>query len=321
MELVAWIAVCKFQCKLEGGFVRDWIVAGYSTPPSNPGQWIDYKPNRSGQLIPMIRREVVPTDLDCHLPLHIRFDMDRFQDQLYKFGFECKVYREDWRYVLLIDEKAPTGPFTMDLIEPHVALTHDRIDFDVSNLSLEKDYPREVGMRIDITQSPYCIQMETIVENILHKRFQVLRPIDWLVQDRIDKMVQRGWTETGIRLNYIPPPPVKYHAVLAPLPPASTLYKALEQTMKSKISASVQILSIEEIRNPLLQDTYEAMKKVIARECPRHDPNERELFHGTKNVAVAGIVEIGFDDRRALSDRAWGECNLRSTHFVMASNV
>ncbi len=26
MEVVAWIAVCKFQCKLEGGFVRDWVV-------------------------------------------------------------------------------------------------------------------------------------------------------------------------------------------------------------------------------------------------------------------------------------------------------
>ncbi|CAF1652229.1 unnamed protein product [Didymodactylos carnosus] len=27
MEIVAWTAVCKFHCKLEGGFVRDWILA------------------------------------------------------------------------------------------------------------------------------------------------------------------------------------------------------------------------------------------------------------------------------------------------------
>jgi hypothetical protein len=26
MAVVAWIAVCKFGCKLEGGFVRDWFV-------------------------------------------------------------------------------------------------------------------------------------------------------------------------------------------------------------------------------------------------------------------------------------------------------
>ncbi len=115
-------------------------------------------------------KEVVPADLDCHLSVHHYFDIERFLDELHKFNIVWKVFREDWGYALLIDENAPTGPFTMDLIEPHVALTHDRIDFDVSNLSLEKDYPREIGMRIDITASPYLIQLETVVENIIKKR-------------------------------------------------------------------------------------------------------------------------------------------------------
>jgi hypothetical protein len=26
MEVVAWLAVTKYRCKLEGGFLRDWIV-------------------------------------------------------------------------------------------------------------------------------------------------------------------------------------------------------------------------------------------------------------------------------------------------------
>jgi hypothetical protein len=26
MEVVAWLAVTKYRCRLEGGFVRDWIV-------------------------------------------------------------------------------------------------------------------------------------------------------------------------------------------------------------------------------------------------------------------------------------------------------
>ena len=60
--------------------------------------------------------------------------------KLYKYGITCSYSREEWRYVLLFDENETTGPFIMDLIEPHVALTHDRIDFDVNNLSLEKDY-------------------------------------------------------------------------------------------------------------------------------------------------------------------------------------
>ena len=59
----------------------------------------------------------------------------------------------------------------MDLIEPHVALTHDRIDFDVNNLSVEKEYTRELGMRIDIQQKPYEIELETIVDNIKNKPF------------------------------------------------------------------------------------------------------------------------------------------------------
>ncbi|CAF4732592.1 unnamed protein product, partial [Rotaria socialis] len=29
MMAVAWIMVCKFDCKLYGGFVRDWIVGQY----------------------------------------------------------------------------------------------------------------------------------------------------------------------------------------------------------------------------------------------------------------------------------------------------
>ena len=32
-----------------------------------------------------------------------------------------EVYRGNWRYALLVDENTQTGPFTMDLIEPHIS--------------------------------------------------------------------------------------------------------------------------------------------------------------------------------------------------------
>jgi len=314
MEVVAWIAVCKFQCKLEGGFVRDWVVGNYKERPANllhnPKAWIEYQNNKNGVSIPYINKEVVPSDLDCHLPLNMYFDIDKFRDELYKFDIICTVKREDWRYVLLIDENAPTGPFTMDLIEPHVALTHDRIDFDVSNLSLEKDYPREIGMRIDITKSPHSIQLETIVENIKKKHFQVLRPIDKLVKDRIEKMILRKWTQIGEPNDYIPSPHPKHYALLVSLPSTSTLYQALLQKMQP-IGSSIKIISIEEIKNPLLEDAYESMKKIIARECPNHNPNEQKLFHGTKtDDAIKGIIEDGFDDRFFSPTGAWGKCIL-----------
>ena len=43
MEVVTWIAVCQFNCRISGGFVRDWIVGGYSSKPSSdidPSDWI-----------------------------------------------------------------------------------------------------------------------------------------------------------------------------------------------------------------------------------------------------------------------------------------
>jgi hypothetical protein len=56
-------------------------------------------------------------------------------------------------------------------------------------------------------------------------------------------------------------------------------------------------LSIEQIRNPLLEEAYLSMKQLIAKQCIGQNPNERELFHGTKGEAIDGILNDGFDDR------------------------
>jgi hypothetical protein len=326
MEVVAWIAVCKFGCKLEGGFVRDWVVGHYisrpANPPANPKDWIEYVKS-----IPGLNKEVVPCDLDCHLPSTMYFNVDKFQDELHKFDIACKVYPDKWRYVLLIDEDAPTGPFTMDLIEPHVALTQDRIDFDVNNLSLEKDYTHELGMRIDIEQKPYLHQLETVIEHIKSKCFQVMRPIDHQVAQRIDKMVNvRKWTQTGKPFSVVPEPHAQCHSMLVPLPYTSTLYQEVSQQIK-RIGASVQIDSIEQVKNPFLEDAYEAMKKLIAKQCAGSDPNERELFHGTKGEGINGIVEDGFDDRFFVSTGNWGKhsanhsTELRDSLFFYINNI
>ena len=197
----------------------------------------------------------------------------------------------------------------MDLIEPHVALTHDRIDFDVSNLVLERNYTRDLGMRIDIQQKPYSIELETIVDNIKNKRFQVLRPIDNRVTQRIHKMVDiRQWQQLGQPFNVIPNPHPRYNAVLVPLHYTSTLYQAVSQQMKW--IPGIRIVSIEQIKNPHLEEMYEGMKKLITRQCVKRIPNERELFHGTSGEAINGIVEDGFDDRYFSSSGLWGRLDL-----------
>ena len=295
MEVVAWIAVCQFGCRLEGGFVRDWIVGGYSQRPTNlennPKAWIQIK-----YPYPVLNKELVPSDLDCHLPSHNYFDIDKFQDKLHKYGFTCSVIRGDWKSVLLFDENEPTGPFTMELIEPHVALTHDRIDFDVNNLSLEKNYRYDLGMRVDITQRPYSIELETIVSNIRCKCFQVLRPEDKIMKERIEKMTLfRQWQRIGPILSILPALHWRCNFVLAPLPPLEPLHIEISNRMQNIPGITLQ--SIEQIRNPALEETYEGMKRIIQKQCQGANPNEQELFHGTRGDGINGIIEDGFDDR------------------------
>lgn len=295
MEVVAWIAVCKFDCRVEGGFVRDWVVGNYTARPGpDPSKWITPV---AGTPIPYLDKGLIPSDLDCHLPSRKYFDIDKFLDNLHKYQIEYTVVRENWRYVILLDEHAKTGPFTMDLIEPHVVFTQDRIDLDVSNLSLEKDYTKELGMRVDITYKPYSIELEAIVDNIKNKRFQVLRPVDKFVKERVEKMEKRGWTQLGEPMHVIPNPPPKYRVVVVSLPPSITLYETLVQKMRSNIGNQVQVLLIDQIKNPLLEEAYIAMKQLIAKQSKGENPNEQELFHGTKGDAIDGILNDGYDDR------------------------
>jgi hypothetical protein len=321
MEVVAWIGVCLFDCRLEGGFVRDWIVGNYSPKPTNLplNQWITFHPVNG---LPILNRDVVPSDLDLHLPALKQFDIEAFVDTLYGYEITAQIYRQDWRYVLLIDQHAKTGPFTIDLIEPHIALTHDRIDFDVSNLSLEKFYTRDLGMRVDITGGTHPIQLETIVENIRKKQFQVLRPIDGengpntsgTVAERIDKMKARGWTQFGEPWYFIPNPPPTYNAIRVPYPPTTTLYQNIVTAIQ-KISGA-QVLLIEQIKNPDIESFYENMKRIIARECPNDDPNERELFHGTSGDAIEGIINRGYDDRCFSPHGAWGKYTEKKEIYI-----
>lgn len=195
----------------------------------------------------------------------------------------------------------------MDLIEPHVALTHDRIDFDVNNLYLEKNYTREIGMRVDTQELPYSIDLESIVTNIKEKKLRVLRPIDKYLQERLEKMKTiRKWTQVGEPFLVVPSPHSHIISVVVPLPPSSDLYLDLAAKIKT-IGAGVQIKAIDQIRNPRLEGLYEYMKTNIAGQCPQSNPMERTLFHGTKPDAVQGITDYGFDDRYFSSSGLWGK--------------
>ncbi|CAF3669921.1 unnamed protein product [Rotaria socialis] len=136
MDVVAWIAVCNYDCLLQGSYVRDRIVANHMKRPKNqnPRTWVTFN-QQTG--LPQIVPDLVPADIDCHLPSGTYFDVQRFLDEMHRYEFKVERFRNHWRHVLLFDRNLPTGPFTMNLIEPHVALTHNRRDFDGNSLYVE----------------------------------------------------------------------------------------------------------------------------------------------------------------------------------------
>ncbi|CAF0889497.1 unnamed protein product [Rotaria sordida] len=287
MMAVAWIMVCKFDCRLYGGFVRDWIVGHFIGRPKNKtvDQWIQYD-NSTAHLHP----EIVPADLDCYLPAHGLSDIDEVLDELGKLQMTVNVHRDQWRYLLFVDQNTPTGPFTIDLIIPHIGIhKYDRIDFDVNNLYVEKNYTKHLGMRIDITYAPYSITLEKIVDNIRKKRFYLLAgvestPCGKVIVERIDKMKTRGWQQLDDALPpVVPSGGPSSNVELKPVPNSSSIYQKILQKMNSAFSGNkLEIVSIEEIKNAELQSMYEQARKQIQKQTSLSDGNEMMLYHGAK---------------------------------------
>lgn len=153
MAAFAWVAVTKHDAKLEGGFVRDYIVRGkdgvqrpampHAPNPAwriselhrtDPNSWVDL----DGSDIPRMKfPDITPADLDLQLPVTRKqvFDVQKFLDQLHKIGLSVDyIKRQGWRYSMVVDLHRSSGPFTVDIVEPHITLLHDMCDADVNNL-------------------------------------------------------------------------------------------------------------------------------------------------------------------------------------------
>ena len=101
-------------------------------------------------------------------------------------------HKDGWRYYAIFDRKAPTGPFTADLIEYYTHICHDMIDMDVSNLYIKRNYNKDLGMRIPLNNVKILennvsinIKLENVVQSCLDKQFKCLRTG---IDERVDKM-------------------------------------------------------------------------------------------------------------------------------------
>ena len=79
MAIVGRIAIMNFDCRVTGGFIRDWIING-ETPKTNLplDQWVQKtNPLTSFQTYD-IAEGILPKDLDIELPPGKYFDVSRF---------------------------------------------------------------------------------------------------------------------------------------------------------------------------------------------------------------------------------------------------
>eukprot|EP00667_Euglena_gracilis_P000291 EG_transcript_291 len=179
MEVVAFLAVTRFEACLWGAFVRDWVVGGWSTPLlSNDGA-------PEGTSTPKV---------DLWLSPHIYFDLQSFLSQLSNLGLEITSVNENPRCVAIEFDAGGTsqfGPFTAELTFPHMACCHVQLDLDVNNLYLVKDATQAIGLRLPL---PW-LSVPKILNRIQQRRFVVCKQRDADVANEVQKMVAQGWTE------------------------------------------------------------------------------------------------------------------------------
>eukprot|EP00047_Mylnosiga_fluctuans_P009655 m.12416 g.12416 ORF g.12416 m.12416 type:complete len:2363 (-) comp2729_c0_seq1:86-7174(-) len=291
MEVVARIAIQTFNCRVVGGFIRDWIVRGQKTHPSKAfPDWI-HKPG--GYITYDILDDVTPKDLDIELPMDTYFDVNRFVSEVRTHGIHVDFHEHvAQRHIFLFERER--GPFTADFIEPHFSVLHSRADFNVNIMCLVK-YPDLIGLK-----APYKptggppITVDDVIADCLKFQLLPLQLANRTIDLRIDKMRKRGWTILPT-VSIVPINP-KLDFTIVEVPkthPFFTKYATLLNGMKR---GAGKLLSMYEIRSSLVDGHYSAMKAEFEKVNGAGGANELELFHGTKDNAIQPILKGGFDD-------------------------
>ena len=301
MMVVARISILNFECRVSGGFVRDWIVRGFSKhPPNKPdplnpsslwdNDWVGPAGNVFIQYD--MKEGVIPKDIDAELPCDKYFDVYRFISDVRAAGIEVDYHQYvAQRHVFIFDVK--TGPFTVDFVDFHFAMLHTMADFDVNMLALMSPCENLVGLKVEASESGgAALSVDSIIGNILSEKLVVMRPRDNLVMGRIDKMKSRGWKLVE---------PDRIFQPVADQPNCATFLRVYdsdpdiqEHLQKFKKMKATDIV-VYRVQNSITQKLYDATKQRIV--AASGNANERVLYHGTKHDAVKCVIDKGFDSR------------------------
>ena len=208
MEAVTRIALQTFDCRVVGGFVRDWIVNGERKhPPKHvrPRDWVeigkDYeakqppdKPSSKAWIKWDFKDdiEVVPKDLDIELMTQY-FDVNRFIQEVTDCGIVVDHHEHiPQRHIFLFDKE--TGPFTADFIEPHFAALHTVGDFDVNCMCVSR-FPDQIGLKMKYTShNTETLDVNKVIANCRqHQLVPMQHPTSsGTMTTRSEKMAKRG---------------------------------------------------------------------------------------------------------------------------------
>ena len=149
MVAVAWILTNKYDCSVKGGFVRDWVVNGKEKLPKPPLNHI-IQPDPYTKFYKLADDTILPNDIDADMSPDKTFIFEKFKGDMNKLGITVEMLDDKWRYLIVFDREAPSGGFTMDLIQPFCYISHDRCDFDVNLMYLKSGHYNQIGLKIPL---------------------------------------------------------------------------------------------------------------------------------------------------------------------------
>jgi len=291
MEIVARIAVQIFNCKVVGGFVRDWVVNGERKHlPGPPSSWVEEP--KHGYVKYEIKEGVLPKDLDIEMSMEAYFDVNRFVQQVRDVGITVDYHEHiAQRHVFLFEVER--GPFTADFIEPHFAVLHTQGDFNVNQMCLVK-YPDLIGLKARTRPNDGGVELtvDNVITSCLKKELFTMQLADKVVAGRERKMLLRGWKILDPR-TFIPVNDEDGLAVRL-VSRDHAKFKEYDDILKAMTKKGAgKLVEMYEIHSSLVDGHYAAMKAEFERAGAA---NERDLFHGTDDAAVQPILSGGFDD-------------------------
>lgn len=211
MEAVTRIALQMFECRVVGGFVRDWIVNGERKHPPkslHPRDWVHILPDYEVQQPPSKPAgwmkwdfkddvQVIPKDLDIELMTQY-FDVNRFIFEVTKYGIVVDHHQHiPQRHIFLFDKE--TGPFTADFIEPHFACLHTLGDFNVNCLCVSR-FPDQIGLKMEYTSpsgAEHTLDVNKVISDCRQHQLVPMQQLAGILNERTEKMRSRGWFISG----------------------------------------------------------------------------------------------------------------------------